>query len=42
MADFLRKGLINPSSSFYRDQIVFVKKNDGMLRMVIDYRALNK
>jgi hypothetical protein len=33
---------MEPSSSPYRSPIIFVKKKDGGLRMVIDYRILNK
>ena len=38
----LSKGLIRPAKSPYSAPVLFVKKNDGSLRMVIDYRALNK
>ena len=42
VTELLNKGLIQPSSSPYGAPILFVKKKDGGLRMVIDYRALNK
>lgn len=38
----LTKGLIQPSTSPFGAPVLFVKKPDGSLRMVIDYRALNK
>lgn len=38
----LEKGLIEPSMSPYGAPILFVAKKDKSLRMVIDYRALNK
>ena len=42
VTDLLSKGLIEPSSSPYGAPILFVGKNDGSLRMCVDYRALNK
>ena len=42
IAELLEKGLIQPSSSPYEAPILFVKKKDGTLRMIIDYRASNK
>lgn len=38
----LSKGLIRPSSSPYGAPAFFVKKKNGDLRMVCDYRGLNK
>lgn len=38
----LSKGFIRPSSSPYGAPVFFVKKKEGDLRMVSDYRALNK
>nr|GEW17712.1 putative reverse transcriptase domain-containing protein [Tanacetum cinerariifolium] len=36
------KGFIRPSSSPWGALVLFFKKNDGSLRMCIDYRELNK
>jgi transposase InsO family protein len=38
----LEKKFIEPSTSPYGAPILFVQKKDGSLRMVIDYRALNR
>jgi len=37
----LRKGYIRPSTSLIAAPFFFVKKHNGSLRSVIDYRALN-
>lgn len=41
MEELLEKGFIQPSSSLWGASILFVKKNDGSLRMCIDCRQLN-
>jgi len=38
----LRKGYIRPSTSPIAAPFFFVKKHDGSLRSVMDYRALNE
>jgi hypothetical protein len=38
----LDKGFIEPSASLFGAPVLFVKKKDGSLRMVDDYRALNR
>jgi hypothetical protein len=42
LEELLVKGYIKPSKSPYGALILFVKKKDGMLRMCVDYKALNK
>ena len=42
VTELLAKGFIQPSQSPYGAPVIFVEKADGSLRMVFDYRALNK
>ena len=42
ITDLLKKGLIEPSKSPYGAPVFFVRKSDGTLRMVCDWRELNK
>lgn len=42
IGDLPSRGLIRPSTSPFGSPILFVRKMDGSMHMVIDYRALNK
>jgi hypothetical protein len=42
LKELLAKGYIKPSKSPYGAPVLFVHKKDGLLRMCVDYRALNK
>jgi hypothetical protein len=42
LQELLDRGFIRPSVSPWGAPILFVKKNDGFMRMCIDYRELNK
>eukprot|EP00170_Pyropia_yezoensis_P001257 contig_5590_g1261 len=42
LADLIRKGFIQPSSSPYGSSVVFAAKKDGSWPLCIDYRALNR
>ncbi|KAD4981737.1 hypothetical protein E3N88_18408 [Mikania micrantha] len=42
LQDLLDKGFIRPSFSPWGAPVLFVKRKDGMFRMCIDYRELNK
>ena len=42
LTSLLEKGFIGPSKSPFGAPVFFVKKSDGSLRMVCDWRELNK
>ena len=42
LTEFLDVGYIQPSKAPYGANVLFQKKQDGSLRMRVDYRALNK
>ena len=42
LEELLNKGFIRPSTSPWGAPVLFVKKNDGSLRLCIDYRQLNR
>ena len=42
LEELMKKGYICPSVSPWGALVLFVKKKDGMLRICIDFRKLNK
>ena len=42
MEELVNKGFVRPSTSPWGAPVLFVKKNDGNLRLCIDYKELNK
>ena len=42
IGDYLEKGWIRPSTSPYGAPVIVIRKKTGELRIVIDYRMLNK
>ena len=42
LTDMLQKGFIQPSTSNYNSRVLFVRKKDNTLRMVVDFRELNQ
>ena len=42
LQELLDKGFIRPSVSPWGAPVLFVKKKDGLIRLCIDYKELNK
>ena len=42
LQELLHKGFIRPNVSPWGAHVLFVKKNDGSMRLCIDYREFNK
>ena len=42
LEELQRSGFIRPSSSPWGAPVLFVKKNDGSMRLCVDYRVLNE
>jgi hypothetical protein len=42
LADMLSKGLIRPNASPWGSPVLFVDKQDGIIRLCVDYRKLNE
>lgn len=42
LQELLDKGLIRPSTSPWGALALLLKKNDGTMRLCVDYRVLNK
>ena len=42
LVELLDKGFIRPSASPWGAPVLFVKKNDGSMRLCINYRELNR
>ena len=42
LEELLSKGFIHPNTSPWEAPMFFVKKKDGILRLCIDYRKLNR
>jgi len=42
LEELFTKGYIKPNKSPYGALVLFVHKKDGMLRMCVNYRTLNK